>query len=343
VFVIFLLTPVNSFERYRATVIGEGTDILPRVPILMQFAAEYIGSNYGAFAADHRVLVEANIRCMEQFGFDQVSCISDPYRETQGFGGEIQYLTDSVPRCVAPPLAEAKDLSRLQAPDPSKSERMLDRVEAAGEFAERLGGQCSVLGWIEGPGAEAADLREVMNFLIDTMDDVPFCCDLMDRCVEVGVAFAKAQIEAGVDTVGIGDAIASQVTPDFYDAHIQPRERRLVQAIRDMGAWTKLHICGDISPILSGVAELGVDILDVDHMVDLVAVREAVGSAVVIAGNVDPVSCVRQGTPSGIRDAIKRCYEAVGNPFMVNAGCEIPAGTPVENVRAFCEPILYES
>jgi len=42
---------------------GEPVDFLPRVPILMQYAAEYIGSNYGAFASDHKVLVESNRRC----------------------------------------------------------------------------------------------------------------------------------------------------------------------------------------------------------------------------------------------------------------------------------------
>ena len=42
--------------------------------------------------ADHKVLVEANLRCVEDFGFDQVSVISDPYRETTGFGGEVEFV-----------------------------------------------------------------------------------------------------------------------------------------------------------------------------------------------------------------------------------------------------------
>ena len=54
---------MNSYERYRATLAGGPTDIVPRTPILMAFAANYIGSNYGAFASDYRVLVEANRRC----------------------------------------------------------------------------------------------------------------------------------------------------------------------------------------------------------------------------------------------------------------------------------------
>jgi len=77
---------------------GETPDILPRVPILMAFAAQYIGSNYGAFAADYRVLVAANLRCAQ------------------------------------PPLADDKDLRRLQRPEPPVSARMLDRVRAVQAF-----------------------------------------------------------------------------------------------------------------------------------------------------------------------------------------------------------------
>jgi len=81
---------MNSLERYLATLEGKPVDHLARLPILMQFAAEHIGSNYAAFASDWRILVEANLRCRDEFGFDQVSAISDPYREAQGFGAEVK-------------------------------------------------------------------------------------------------------------------------------------------------------------------------------------------------------------------------------------------------------------
>jgi len=330
---------MTSRERYDAVLCGERPDILPRVPILMQFAAEYIGSNYGAFASDHRVLVEANLHCAADFGMDQLSAISDPYRETAGFGGEIEFVCDGVPRCLKPPLADAKDLSLLAEPDPLRSVRMRDRIDGVRGLKQRAGGQHSILGWIEGPAAEAADLRGVVNFLVDTMDDERFACALMDRCVEVGVAFADAQIAAGADTVGVGDAVASQLSPDLYERLVLPRERELVDAIHAAGAFVKLHICGNITHLLPGIAELGVDILDVDHMVDMRAVRAAVGRGVVLTGNLDPVSAVQSGTPASIRAAVRRVYAEVGAPYMVNAGCEIPAGTRPENLRALCEPV----
>ena len=119
---------MTGYGRYMAVLDGQRPDLLPRLPILMQFAAEFIGSNYGAFASDYRVLIEANQRCIEHFGFDQVSAISDPFRETQGFGADIEFVRDGVPRCLSPPLADDKDFAKLPAPDPHRSERMLDRV-----------------------------------------------------------------------------------------------------------------------------------------------------------------------------------------------------------------------
>jgi len=332
---------MNSLERYLGVIRGQQVDFLPRLPILMQFAAEYIGSNYGAFASDYRVLVESNLRCAADFGMDQVSVISDPYRETQGFGAKIVYITDGVPRCPHPPLADTKDLSSLPHPDPLQAERMLDRVNAVRSYKQKVDGKYSILGWVEGPAAEAADLRGVTAFLIDLLDDPAFAAELMDLCVEVGIEFARAQVESGADTIGIGDAIASQVSPDLYEGLIQPREKRLIRAIKEMGAMVRLHICGNTTHLLPGITDLDIDIMDVDHMVSMSKVRSTLGNGVVLAGNIDPAGGVRLGNPQLIRETILRTYREVGNPYMVNAGCEIPPGTPEENLRVLCEPVPY--
>lgn len=68
-------------------------------PILMNFAAHSIGKKYSHFDSDYRVLVEANLKCMELFEMDAVGLISDPYRETSAFGAEVTYPEDSVPVC----------------------------------------------------------------------------------------------------------------------------------------------------------------------------------------------------------------------------------------------------
>jgi len=330
---------MNSYERYLGMLQGRKVDVLPRLPILMAYAAKFIGSNYAAFASDYRVLVESNLKCAEYFGFDQISTISDPYRETQGFGAEIEYVRDGVPRCRRHPLQDSMDLAQLRKPDPRKSERMLDRVRAVEEFKKAAYRKYSILGWVEGPAAEMSTLRTPTNFLMDLLDDPDYCCSVMDLCTEAGIAFAAAQLDAGAETIGIGDAIASQVSPGLYEELIWPREKRLIDAIHAKGGLVRLHICGRITHLLPGIAKLGCEIVDLDWQVDIAAARKILPPRTVLLGNLNPVADVQDSTPAKITEALRAIYRQVGNPYMAGAGCEIPVATPKENLQALCEPI----
>ena len=331
---------MTPFERYVGMLEGKEVDFVPRTPIIMQFAAEFIGSDYAHFASDYEILVKSNEECSKYFGIDQLSCISDPYRETHGFGSWVSYQKDGPPRSTHP-LSNNTDMGLLLSPDPSTSERMLDRVNAIKLYREKFGNEYSVLGWIEGPAASAATLRDVGNFLMDLVVDEAYACELMDRCLETCIAFAKVQVETGADTIGIGDAIASQVSPETYETLILPREMELIRAIKAMGAYVKLHICGNITHLLPGISTLDIDILDIDHMVDMAEVRKILPKTIAIAGNIDPVKGVLMGNPETIRKKICEDYQLVRNPYLVNAGCEIPSGTPLENLKALCEPVTH--
>ncbi len=330
---------MTPYERYRAMLEGQAVDCVPRLPILMAFAAHFIGKNYRQFASDHRVLAEANIACARHFGFEQLSAISDPYRETHGFGAHIDFPEDGVPRCMAPPLEQDTDLTRLRDPNPYVSGRMRDRLDAIALMRKETGETYSVMGWIEGPAAEAADLRGISNFLVDLMVDEAYACKVMDLCVEAGAVFARAQLEQGADTIGIGDAIASQVSPETYATHIFPREKQLVDAIHAAGGLVRLHICGDTTHLLPWFAQLGCDIVDLDWQVNMVEARRVLGPAQAIVANLDPVKQVMGSTPEQIQAELRQCYASVGAPFYAGAGCEIPPGTPQENLKALCAPI----
>lgn len=314
---------------------GKDVDYIPRTPILMQFAAEFIGADYAEFASCYKTLVKANEECAIFFGIDQLSCISDPYRETHGFGGVVSFVKDGPPRSTHP-LSDNPDTNLLLTPDPLKSERMHDRVQAVELYKKRFGDQYSILGWVEGPAASAATLRNMNNFLLDLVLDETYAGKLMDKCLETGIDFAEAQIHAGADTIGIGDAIASQVSPEIYEDLILPRERKLIQAVKNKGAYVKLHICGNITHLLPGISTLNIDIIDVDHMVNLSDVRASLPRKVVITGNIDPVEGLLFGTPGKIQNRIIEDYRLVGSPYMVNAGCEVPSGVPIENLKALC-------
>jgi MtaA/CmuA family methyltransferase len=270
-----------------------------------------------------------------------MNTMSDPYRETQGFGAKIIYGLNMVPRCEKHPLEDDPDFSKLPRPDPLVAERMRDRIDAVRTYRDRVGSEYSIMGWVEGPAAEAADLRRLDNFYVDLMEDETYVGELMDLCVEVALDFARPQVADGADTIGIGDAVASQVSPDVYERLILPREQRLVRGLHAMGAKVRMHICGNITHLLPGLASLDLDVIDVDHMVNLAKVREVLGQKIAVCGNLDPVTDILRGTPDLIRARIEQGYREAGNPFIVNAGCEIPSGTPLENLKALCAPFAY--
>jgi uroporphyrinogen-III decarboxylase len=95
--------------------------------------------------------------------------------------------------------------------------------------------------------------------------------------IQNAIAFAVAQVKAGADMIGIGDAAASLITPDMYTELVLPLEQKLIEAIHEAGAAVKLHICGNISNIVQFMPDSGADIIDVDWMVPLAKARELVG------------------------------------------------------------------
>lgn len=328
---------MNGYERIIAMLEGRPCDTLPYMPITMMFAADQIGVPYGEYATDYRKLVEGQLVTAERFDFDYVSCISDPAREAADCGAEILYLPDQPPAIVESNalLAEKSTLSKLQTPDPTSAPRMLDRVKAAELFAEKVKGEYLIEGWIEGPMAESADLRGINTLMFDFFDDPGFVHDVFEFTLQMGLKFAKAQVDAGVDLVGVGDAAASLIGPDLYQEFVLPYEKRLVEGLHAMGTRVRLHICGNTQAILRDWASLGCDFVDLDSQAPVAMAREAMGPDQVLAGNIEPVGVLRNGTPEGVAEALAQCFAEAGNRrYIVGAGCEVPRDTPLENLKA---------
>ena len=301
-------------------------------PILMHFAARFGGTTYGKFASDHKTLVDCNIRCMEHFDADMVGLISDPYRETSAFGAKISFPAEAVPRCENILVKTPEDVRELKNPDVYKSPRTLDRIEGARLFQKELKGTVPVIGWIEGPLAEACDLAGISEMLMHMMTDPSLSDTLMDKCVVTAKEFALAQIEAGCDIIGIGDAICSQIDPNTYNMHVKGRHHEIISFIQEKGARVKLHICGDITHLLPSIAGLNVDILDLDFMVDMRHARETVGPGPVLCGNINPV-LVQDLSAGELEERLHGMIASMqGQKYILSAGCEITVDTPPENL-----------
>jgi MtaA/CmuA family methyltransferase len=212
---------------------------------------------------------------------------------------------------------------------------MLDRIKAVERFKKELDDQVPILGWIEGCFAEACDLYPMTALMMDTADRPELVVEFLERILPTEIAFAEAQIEAGAHVIGIGDSAASLVSPETFENIILPFERREVQAIHAAGAKTKLHICGSTDHLVDLMWKSGVDIIDLDHAVDMRRARRRIPTHIPICGNMDPVACLQDGTPESITIRAQEDIRVGAGSFMLAPGCEVPRHTPPQNVRAF--------
>jgi len=330
---------MNGRERIIKHLAGEPVDHLPLMPITMMFAADISGIKYRQYVSDYRMLVEAQLRVAEKFDFDYVSVISDPAREAADVGAEIQLFDDQPPAFKEDNafLSDKSRLNGLKIPDPLGGGRMTDRIHGIALFKQKIGNEKLIEGWIEGPVAEAADLRGINTLMLDFFDDPAFVKDLFEFVLEMELRFAKAQLEAGADLIGIGDAAASLVGPHVYNEFVWPYEKRMVDGVHAMGGKVRLHICGNTSRILSGMGRLGCEIVDLDFLADMAQGRAQMGPDQVLLGNIEPVGVLRNQTPEKIHETIAACHKAAGPRYIVGAGCEVPRDTPEANLRALCE------
>ena len=324
-------------ERLLAFLAGQPVDVRPALPITMMWAADQVGARYHDYATRAEVMAAGQLAVARQFGADQVSVISDPATEAADCGAEVFFPPDAPPaidegRAL---LADPARLDTLRRPDPHRpGSRMANRIAAVRLLRREAGATHAIEGWVEGPCAEAADLRGINTLMMDFYDDPAFIRQLVDFIIGMELAYAAAQIEAGADYIGIGDAAASLISRELYDEFIRPGEQRLIEGIHAMGARVRLHICGNVTHLLDALGRLGADLIDIDYPVDLATARAQCGPDQVLAGNLHPVQVVKLGTPAAITAALADCERAAGARWAIGAGCEIPRGTPAANFRA---------
>ena len=325
---------MNSTERFINRLNGETVDRPPNFNIFMTFAAHFINQPLSKYYLDHQVLVDANLAMVENFKVDLVQAISDPYRETHDFGAPIEFPEDGLPVSLIPLLDSPEKIKTLKRPKASEGRRMSDRLEAIQLFRDKVGDEIPVMGWVEGALAEAGDLRGITSVLMDIYERPEWLLELLEIIVEVEIEFARSQIKAGATIIGLGDAISSQVSPEIYRTYALPYEQRIFEAIHELGAVARLHICGDTTAILPDMVKSGADIIDLDWMVDMKVASDRFGESVVFCGNMDPVAVMLQGNSDQVYHATQKCVVDGGNNCISAAGCEIPDSTPEENLKA---------
>lgn len=288
----------------------------------------------------------AQLNIIEKFPVDAITSCSDAFRITADLGAEMVYPEDQPPYAAQPLIKSQSDLDCLSKPDVLKKEsRMFDRVLATKQMAGSAGNDCLVLGWVDMPFAEACSICGVSNFMMLLVENSMLAHKILEFATEIVIDFSLAQLETGAPMIGAGDASASLISAEQYQEFALPYEQRVVEAIRNAGGLTKLHICGNTTHILDDMIESGADLFNVDHLVDFdLALKKYSSKGKCFKGNLDPVKDFLQATPEQCAArSLELMRKAHGNRYMLSAGCEIPAATSDEVFDAFCRTPQLQS
>lgn len=332
---------MNSYERVMNRFAGKPVDRLPNFSLIMMFGAKQLGVSFGQYCSDYRLLADAAFLCHEKYGFDMVCAISDPMREAEGLGAKVVIPESGTPFSPVKRIQKLSDIDTLKAVDPGSSWRMNDRLEAVRLMKQRAGNDVPVVGWVEGALAESCDLMGMQDVFMNLLEEPEAIEQMMDVCMEQSLWFAHEQVKAGADIIGLGDAASSLVGHSLYEEYVLPYQQKMIQAIHEMGAKVKLHICGNVSFVLDLIAQTGTDMIDLDFMVDIQRAAQILPENCCICGNFNPVTVMYQGNPTTIAAEVSRCKQIRNdNRNFIAPGCEIPRDTPLENMIALKEAMM---
>lgn len=330
---------MTSMQRVHRHVRGEAVDRLPCQPMLMMYAARHIGVKFIDYTRDGRIMAEAQVRTALDYGTDVLLTCSDPAREVIDIAGEgsVDWFDDQGPAINEnrAALAEPSLLKAFRLPSIAPGSRMHDRIIGIEAMRKMVGQELSIVGWVEGPLALAAELRGINALMMDFIEDEPFVCDLLDFCAEVAMAYAGPQIEAGADTIGMSDAAASMISPELYRRILFPRQQRVYESIKTRypQVLTRSHMCGNTTALAGTMNGLSADIFEIDFPASLKEVRRLMPDKV-LSGNVSTIADMIQGTPDDVYRVAGQCHAICGKRHIVNCGCEVSPITPPDNLRA---------
>ncbi|MFP4654257.1 MAG: methylcobamide:CoM methyltransferase MtbA [Methanohalobium sp.] len=325
-------------ERFAKALKGETVDRMPAICATQTGTVDQMEAS-GAYWPDAHYDAEQMTKLAEAahnvVGFEMVRVPFDITAEAEFFGCELKEGTQKQqPSVVGHVVKTEDDIKSLEGYDLSQK-RIGTICESIKQLADKYGDELPIFGSMIGPFSLAQHLNGD-DWFTNVMINEDFGKKLIDFTTEFNIAYAKKQVENGADTMVIIDPTASYelLGPDFFRKFVLPYHKRIVDACKEMGVGTIVHICGDTTKGLPIMDESGTDAISVDQKVDIATAKENVSNAKIV-GNLDPVQTLWNGNPDMIKQNSQEALDK-GVDFLA-PGCGIVSATSNENLQTMVE------
>lgn len=333
---------MSPMERMQAIAEGRPIDRLPFSPLVGETMASVIGTTIPKYRHSAQVMVEVETAIYKMFGQDGVGVGPGYQAPAEALGTQLIFPENEIPHVGETAIKDWDDLDGMAPVDPKRSEKLSLYLTALENLKETLGDQVPVGSFIGGPLSIAAFVRGTDHLLRDLTKNPERVHRLLQLVTDIALMYIDAVLDLEcqvsiADPVASGSLISAKTFREFVKPYLKQYADRVIERT---GAGPMLHICGKTTRIWRDMVETGASTLSLDNVVDMGEAKEVVGEEVCLMGNVDPVNVIAKGTREQIFAAVKDCLlKAADSPkgFILASGCQIPIGTPLENIHAFVD------
>jgi [methyl-Co(III) methanol-specific corrinoid protein]:coenzyme M methyltransferase len=321
--------------RLLAALEGKPVDKVPVCSVTQTGIVELmdvVGASWPDAHTNPELMAKLSIANHELSGLEAVRV---PYCLTvlvEAMGCEINMGTKNrQPSVTAHPYP--KDLEGATVPaDLLQKGRIPAVLEAIKIIREKVGPDVPIIGGMEGPITIASDLVSVKSFMKWSLKKTDLFEQALDIATEAAVMYANALVEAGADIISVADPVASPdlMSPDSFKKFLKARLQKFSSSVNSV---TVLHICGNVNPILSDMADCGFEGLSVEEKIGSPKkAKEVIGDRARFIGNISSPFTLLPGPIDKIKAEAKHALEE--GVDVLAPGCGIAPMTPLENIKA---------
>ena len=253
---------------------------------------------------------------------------------------------------INPPIADYMEPSELESypswPDPDlfdyEGAKALARKARSWDFA-------TVGPWIS-HFEIYCQMRGLENALMDTIA----CPEFLDATIERIDAIQTVMLERvlkelndDLDIIFISDDMGMQnnmlISLESWQTFFRPRLKNWCDLIHSYGKKVLYHTDGTVLPLIPGLIECGIDILNpIQHVcpgMDTAVLKERFGKDLIFHGGIENQRILPMGTADEVREETSHCLETLGKGggYICCSCHNAQAGTPVENILAMIETV----
>lgn len=194
--------------------------------------------------------------------------------------------------------------------------------------------------YVVGPVTLAGLLESAQQLAMDSILDPEKLHGLCRFSTEVIQEYVRAIINAGANLICILEPTAVVLGPEQFRQFSGYYVHHIIESYKYANVETIYHVCGNTMHLLKEMVDCGITAVSLDSPetgIDMVKALQIVPEDIVVMGNINPTSTMKDGTIEEVRQKTTNLLEKM-RPypnFLLSTGCDLPPGTPAENMQEF--------